>query len=200
MAVGTEGYEQFISLFIESSQALDFHQVCSDYLEFLPVGAANVIDIGSGAGQNAAALARLGFNVTAIEPMPEFLDAARKTYNDIPIKWLNGSLPDLACLGMKQEVFDFVLIESVWHHLDDEERELATIRLASIIKKNGKCALSLRNGPAGMGTRVYPTNAMDSANLFKQYGFECVLCIQSQPSIFSFKENVFWSRLVFQKL
>ncbi|HSH73671.1 MAG TPA: methyltransferase domain-containing protein [Methylophilaceae bacterium] len=200
MTAGTEGYEKFISLFIKSSQTLDFHKVCKDFIEHLPSKPANILDAGSGAGQNAAALAMLGFTLTAIEPISEFLNAAKTTYKNISVRWLSGSLPHLTCLSSDTELFDFVLIDGVWHHLDEIEREQTVIRLSAIIKKKGKCAISLRSGPAGMGTRVYPTDAVLTIEKFKKYGFECILNLQNQPSILSNKENVKWARLVLQRL
>lgn len=199
MTKGTEGYERFIRLFIESSQALSFFEACKDFIAFLPSAPANILDAGSGAGQNAAALAELGFTVTAVEPMPEFLNSAKNTYKNIPIKWLSGSLPHLACLGLVSESFDFVLINGVWHHLDEIEREKSVIYLTSIIKKGGKCAISLRNGPAGMGTQVYPTDVEITVEQFRRYGFKCILNLQNQPSILSYKEHVTWSRIILQK-
>lgn len=201
---GTEGYEKFIPIFIESSQALSFQEVCKDFIGFLPSPPARILDAGSGAGQHATALALLGFTVIAIEPMPEFLNAAKNTYKNASVKWLSGSLPHLTCLNSDtlnpdKELFDFVLINGVWHHLDKSEREQAVIRLAAIIKQGGRCAISLRNGPAGMGTRIYPTDATLTIETFKNHGFECILNLQNQPSIFSYKENVNWSRLVLQK-
>jgi len=131
--------------------------------------------------------------------MQEFLNAAQNTYKDIPVKWLSDSLPHITCLSSDAEQFDFVLIEGVWHHLDEIEREQAVMLLSKIIKKQGKCAISLRNGPAGVGTRVYPTDSIRTVEQFKKHGFECVLSLQNQSSILRHKENVKWSRIVLQK-
>lgn len=199
MAAGTEGYERFIPLFIESAQALDFHQSCKDYINFLPFGPANVLDIGSGAGQNAAALASLGYRVTAVEPMSEFLNAALNTYEALSVRWLQGDLPELDCLKSQDELFDFVLIEGVWHHLNEEERAVATACLSSIIKPEGRCAISLRNGPPGMGTRVYPTDLSSTINAFSSFGFEVLFYVENLPSIFDFKEDIKWARVVLEK-
>ncbi|MFM7600712.1 MAG: class I SAM-dependent methyltransferase, partial [Pseudanabaena sp.] len=66
---GTEGYQRSIEPFIQTSQALSFNVVCSDFLRFIPAPPCRVLDIGAGAGQNSAALAALGHAVTAVEPM-----------------------------------------------------------------------------------------------------------------------------------
>lgn len=198
MTSGTQGYERFASIFIETSQALDFYQSCKDYITFLPQAPADILDVGAGAGQNSAALARLGHKVKAVEPMSEFLAAARATYPQLPIEWRSDSLPQLATLDENVQ-FDFILVEGVWHHLDESERAVAIARLSVLIKHQGLCAISLRNGPAGMGIRVFPTDALKTIEQFNQFGFECISCTQNQPSIYSFKENVFWSRIVLQK-
>lgn len=200
MTVGIEGYERHISRFIETSQALDFQIVCRDFVEYLPPEKSHVLDVGAGAGQNAAALDDLGFHVTAIEPMQEFRIAAQNFYKALSVKWLAGSLPHLSILDSADaHKFEFVLIEGVWYHLNDKEREQAAARISSIVKRNGKCAISLRNGPAGMGTRMFPTDPMQTSELFKKYGFDCIFMAKNQDSILPNKENVKWSRIVLQK-
>lgn len=199
MTKGTEGYERYIQLFIETSQALDFSIVCKDFIGFLPSPPATVLDLGSGAGQNAIALAAIGFDVTAVEPMPAFLEASKKAYTQRSIQWLKSSLPHLACLPQKHKQFDFILIDAVWHHLDKVERKQAILRLSELVKSGRRCAISLRNGPAGLGTRVFATNAELTIKQFEECGFECLLSTKNQASILANKEDVKWSRLVLQK-
>mgnify|MGYP001082289649 CR=1 FL=1 len=199
MTAGIEGYERNISQFIESCQALDFEIVCKDFVEFLPLEKSSVLDVGSGAGQNAVALDKLGFDVTAIEPMHDFRCAAQTTYEGASVKWLAGSLPKLTCLGSGVEKFDFVLIEGVWHHLNEIEREQAAARISRIVKPNGKVSISLRNGPAGLGSRVYPTDTERTIRLFENHSFECIFSLENIDSILPNKEGVKWSRIVLQK-
>ncbi|TQV88232.1 class I SAM-dependent methyltransferase [Aliikangiella coralliicola] len=199
MVAGTEGYDRFIPLFIQASQSLDFIEACADFIPFLPPEPARVLDIGSGAGQNASALAEMGFNVTAVEPMQAFLDAAKNTYQNVPVRWFKDCLPHLDCLACESDKFDFILINSVWHHLDEIECEQAIHRLSTIVKKGGKCAISLRNGPAGMGTRVYPTDVELTVRQFQENDFECLLILENQPSILKSKDSVKWSKVVVRK-
>lgn len=196
---GTKGYDKFVSCFVESSQSLSFNEVCKDFLDFLPPISGRVLDVGAGAGQNSAALAELGYSVVAVEPMAEFLDAARIKYSDLPITWLSGSLPMIECLGPDQMKFDLILVTGVWHHLNEAERALAMERFASLLNRGGTCALSLRNGPAGMGTHVYPTDASQTVKQAKKWGLECLCKLEDQPSIIRNKDGVTWARLVFQK-
>lgn len=199
MTKGTEGYDRFIQLFVETSRTLDFSDVCNDFIEFLPLPPANILDAGSGAGQNAIALAALGFNVTAVEPMQAFLEASKETNTAQPVQWLKGSLPHLSCLSPELEKFDFVLINAVWHHLCETEREQTISRLSKLIKIGGRCAISLRNGPAGVGSRVFATDANKTIKQFERFGFECLLSINNQASVLANKENVTWARIVVLK-
>lgn len=196
---GIQGYDKNIESFIELSQSLPFEQVCKEFIPFLPDLPCNALDIGSGAGQNSKALAELGFNVTAVEPMLEFVQAARKSYKHKPINWMQGSLPELNCLQSCTEQFGFVLIEGVWHHLDHPERERAVERISSCTSLNGRCAISMRNGPAGMGERVIPINTASTIDLFERHHFECVYLSENIDSILPNKENVKWARAVFRK-
>ncbi|MEM6634137.1 MAG: hypothetical protein AAF694_30955, partial [Bacteroidota bacterium] len=60
-------------------------------------------------------------------------------------------------------------------------------------------ALSLRNGPPGAGSYVFPTDV----NRIIEQGVACGLVVtlelREQPSLMKHKENVVWSRLVFEK-
>lgn len=200
MTKGTEGYENAAQLFIETSRTLDFNKVCADFIAFLPTHPAKVLDVGSGAGQNAIALAALGFKVTAVEPLQSFLEASKEADTTQAVRWLQGDLPQLNCLPLtldkSLEKFDFVLIAAVWHHLDETQRELAVLRLSTLIKKGGKCAISLRNGPAGLGSRVFATDVKQTIRQFENLGFQCLLSITNQNSILANKEDVKWARIV----
>ena len=196
---GTEGYRCSAQRFIEISQALNFAEVCEDFLPFLPKTPSQVLDAGSGAGQNAAALAEMGHLVTAVEPVIEFLTAAQAHYSKHNILWIDDSLPKLEGLKVTQTRFHFILIDAVWHHLNPAERITAMHRLAGLLSAGGRCALSLRNGPAGLGTRVYPTNARETIHLAAKNGLNCLLHKEHQPSILPGKEHVKWSRIVFEK-
>ncbi|MGP1718066.1 MAG: class I SAM-dependent methyltransferase [Methylophilus sp.] len=199
MVRGTAGYERFIDHFIASGQALSFSEVCNAFLAFLPKAPANILDAGAGAGQNAMAFAEMGHSVVAVEPMIEFLNAARNRYSHSSITWHHDSLPTLQCLADGHAQFDFILVDGVWHHLDDIERQAAIQRFAQLLKTGGRCALSLRNGPAGMGTHVFATDAEQTILQAANAGLKCVMLLKDQPSMFSFKPDVIWSRVVFEK-
>ena len=192
---GTRGYEASVRDFVEVSQALKFHEVCRDFLEYLPEPPARILDVGAGAGQNAAALARSGYQVTAIEPMAAFRSASQAAYPGLDVTWQEDSLPLLESLN-EQAPFDFILLDGVWHHLQAAERTEALSRLAGLLCSGGKCALSLRNGPAGMGTHVFPTSANETVRQAQATGLTCIFLRENLPSVLPNKEAVRWARIV----
>lgn len=196
---GVEGYERAPQRFIELSQALEFSEVCRDFLGSLPDSPARILDAGSGAGQNAAALARMGHSVVAVEPMPDFRAASRATYSNSGVLWLDDSLPSLHSLSELDGTFEFILVDGVWHHLREQERQSALARFCELLVVGGRCAISLRNGPPGLGTVVYPTDARDTISVAESHGFESLVLIENQPSIMPGKDGVTWSRVVLQK-
>lgn len=196
---GTQGYERAARRFIEISQALSFHVVCKDFIGYLPPSPGRILDAGAGAGQNAAALAAMGHAVVAVEPLKVLLDAARVTYAGLSVSWRRDSLPDLASLGERQRQFDVILVDAVWHHLDEAERQRALTRFAYLLDDGGVCALSLRNGPAGVGTCVYPTDASHTIAQANAVGLRCIMQLEDQPSLLPNKEDVIWAKLVLQK-
>lgn len=196
---GTKGYEKVVSKFIEVSQALSFSEVNKDFLKFLPSVASCVLDAGAGAGQNAAALARLGHSVVAVEPMSAFLHAARSTYQGIGVTWVEDSLPLLKKIGDIPNQFSFILVDGVWHHLDNDERLQSMTRFSTLLDNGGACAISLRHGPAGAGTHIFPTDAKETAELANHCGLEVLLLLKNQPSIMKNKPLVTWTRIVVRK-
>ena len=197
---GSEGYERSIQKFIELSQALRFEEVCKDFLGFLPAPPCRILDAGSGAGQNAAALAEMGHSVVAVEPLDSFRESARIMYSHQNILWLDDSLPELKKLHSDIASFEFILVDGVWHHLTKKERDRSLERFSQLLNPGGRCALSLRTGPPGLGTCVYPTDARDTIRIAKEKNLACLLLLEDQPSILAGKEDVKWSRIVLQKI
>ena len=197
---GTEGYGRRVDDFISVSQGLSFEVVCADFLAFLPDPPGQVLDVGSGAGQNAAALAAMGHRVVAAEPLHAFREAARAAYHRHDVVWLDDSLPELAGLSSEDLPFDFILAEGVLHHLTGMERERSLRRFSELLRVGGKCALSLRHGPPGLGTRVYAIDTERTVEDAERTGFACRFLKTDQPSLLPGKSSVTWSRLVLEKV
>lgn len=197
---GTKGYEKVVGAFTESSFRLDFEEINADFLQFLPQVPARVLDAGSGVGQNSAALADRGYFVVSVEPLNDFHQIAKSTYKDMNITWITDSLPKLEKVDVSEGLFEFVLIDGVWHHLSIVERRECIQRLAAIVNIGGVCAISLRNGPAGAGEHIFSTCNDELVGYANEYGFQVVLLLENQSSKMQNKPNVIWSRVALRKL
>ena len=197
---GIAGYDKVVEKFIQGTEAIDFTALHEPYLHLIPNNPSKILDIGSGVGRDAHKLADMGHEVVAIEPMPQFLEAARKLHSNQNIHWVNDSLPLLEKLE-DQEIaqFDFVLASAVWHHIDNPEREFAMERISELVCTDGIFALSLRNGPVGGGTYQFPTNHQHTIALAEQYGFEVLVALRDQPSLMAGKSKVKWSKIAFRR-
>ena len=195
---GTKGYSEVADIFIEASSEIDFNELHQAFLEFIPNQPSRILDIGAGCGRDAAAITALGHSVIAIEPTEEFRTAGKERYESSNIEWLDDSLPKLPKLK-QSENFDFVLASAVWHHLNQDEQQQAMKRIAQLLISGGIFALTLRHGPAGVGTHVFPTDGQQTIENAKGCGLTPLLHPPNQPSLMPGKEAVTWTRLVFKK-
>ncbi|MCK8495829.1 hypothetical protein M0L20_28445 [Spirosoma sp. RP8] len=86
--------------------------------------------------------------------------------------------------------FAFVLASGVWHHLDDKQQSMAMKRIAHLLELNGLFALSLRHGPPGAGSHIFPTSGKQTIQDAQACGLTTLLCLENQPSLMQNKENV----------
>ncbi len=196
---GTNGYAGAIHRFIEATDAIGFkelHEFCAKYI---PISPGKILDIGSGSGRDAAEFAAMGHSVVAAEPCPELLVSSRNTYPYSRVEWVEDSLPELNKLTHKYNQFDFILCSAVWHHIDDAERETALAVIARLLKPRGIFAVSLRNGPVGVGIHVFPTDANKTIDLAESCNLINLLHQSNQPSLIRNKKRVIWSKLVFRR-
>lgn len=196
---GTQGYAQAIEAFAKASYRLQFERINQDFLSYLPVKPARILDVGAGVGQNSAALAKRGYQVVSVEPLLPFLSLARANFGNLNITWIEDSLPSLSTQLENLVLFDFILVDGVFHHLDETEQKESIAVFHQLLVVGGVCALSLRNGPPGVGTHVFPTNSNALARHAGKMGFEVVLYLENQPSQMKNKPSVTWDRLVLQK-
>jgi SAM-dependent methyltransferase len=196
---GIKGYDGGEARFIAATISLDFQTLYHDFLPFIPSQPARILDLGAGIGKDVYEFAGMGHTVTAVEPLDSFREEGQKRYLSTAIEWIDDGLPLLNKLEERAGCFDFILASGVWHHLDKHEQDAALLKIATLLSPGGIFAFSLRNGPAGLGTHVFPTNAAQTILQAKQYGLYCLLHLADQPSMMADKDKVVWAKLVLQK-
>lgn len=193
---GTKGYKRVAQKFVAATESIDFNELHQPYLTYIPKAPSHMLDIGAGIGRDAAVLASLGHQVVAVEPLYEFRKVALERYDSPRIRWVQDALPRLETLGKSQ--FDFILASGVWHHINHNEREIAMQRIAQLMQPSAIFAVSLRHGPAGSGTHVFPIDHKQTIYTASIHGLELVVCEKNLPSLMPGKDNVFWDKLAFK--
>jgi SAM-dependent methyltransferase len=193
---GTEGYGEQADGLIDSYESVVFDDLYRPLLELLPE-TGRALDIGAGTGRDAAALARRGFQVHAVEPTPELRNHAQRLHPDPSIVWIDDGLPDLAQVYDSGERFDLVLMTAVWMHLDERERSHALTRIAGLLALGGRIFMTIRKGPVPAGRRMFevPIDPLVSQAqsmglaLLRKYEFGDMLG----------RRDVSWTMLAFEK-
>jgi SAM-dependent methyltransferase len=111
---GTAGYTENADALAKQYESLAFEQIHRDLVALLPASPGRALDIGAGTGRDAAALARRGYQVVAIEPTPELRAVGQGLHADVAIDWIDDALPELATIGHREGRFDLVLLSAVW--------------------------------------------------------------------------------------
>lgn len=130
----------------------------------------DILDIGSGTGRDAAWLASLGHQITAVEPSNAMRQIARKAHQDRSVRWLADGLPDLSVVRGDKRAFDVIVLSAVWMHIAQEDRERAVSTIASLMKPNGVAYMTLRLGPADASRFIYEVSLDELAELADRSG------------------------------
>jgi 2-polyprenyl-3-methyl-5-hydroxy-6-metoxy-1,4-benzoquinol methylase len=194
---GTVGYAEEADDLFRRYENISFAEVHRSALHLIPTAPCWVLDIGSGTGRDAAALAAMGHRVVAVEPTAEMRVRAAALHQSSQIEWLDDSLPELTyALGLGKQ-FDVVMMSAVWMHLDQQQRGRAMPRVASLVRAGGVMIMSLRHGPVPRGRRMFAVSADETIGLAEAAGLQ-LLINRSAPSALGAAE-VSWTRLAFQK-
>ncbi|RKP50406.1 class I SAM-dependent methyltransferase [Trinickia fusca] len=168
------GYAEHAAALAEQYEGIPFEALHRDVLHLFPTEPGMVLDIGAGSGRDAAAMARRGHRVVAIEPTEALRREGQRIHADVPIEWIDDALPALATLCASGRVFDLVLLTAVWMHLDLQERAQAMQTVANLLSAGGIVTMSLRHGPVPAGRRMYEVSADETIALGRGHGLEPV--------------------------
>ena len=195
---GTEGYADHADTLVGQMDAVRFADLHRPILHMIPRAPCPVLDIGTGTGRDAAALAAMGHRVVAVEPTAELRRHAIARHAAPTIEWLDDSLPHLARLLVRGQRFDLVMLTAVWMHLDNDQRRQAMPNLATLTADEGLVSMTLRHGPVPAGRRMFDVSADETIALARAVDLQLALRLDNQPSQFN-RADVTWTRLVFAK-
>src|SRR5215470_12401075 len=147
------------------ARPLSFAEVHRPVLHLMPTQPCRVLDIGAGAGHDAAALPAMGHSVVAVEPTAALRVPAMALYPSPAIEWIDDGLPELRSLAGCAATFDLVLLTAVWMHLDATQRRRAMPSVAALMRGGGVMIMSLRHGPVPQGRRMFEVSAEETIAL-----------------------------------
>ena len=107
---GTEGYAEEAEALVEQYESIRFDDVHRQVLHLIPTVPSRVLDIGAGTGRDAAGFAAMGHHVVAVEPTAALRTKAAALHPSPKIQWLDDSLPELASVVRRGEIFDVVML------------------------------------------------------------------------------------------
>lgn len=195
-----EGYEAAAPDLIARYDAIPIGEMFAPVEDLLPSAPSRILDIGAGTGRDAAWLASLGHDVTAVEPVAALREAGMTLHPDAAIRWIDDRLPELSALSDKEAGFEMIQMIGVWQHLNDAHRRVAMPRLASLLAPRGKLILSYRHGPASAGRPVHVGPIEDTIDGAAQAGLS-LLRRRGADSVQAANRaaGVHWTWLVFAR-
>ncbi len=192
---GTAGYGETADVLAVQYEEVTFDEVHRDVLHLVPVEPGHILDVGAGTGRDAAALARRGHSVVAVEPTAELRAHGQRLHAGAAIEWIDDALPRLSVVA-RLERFDAVFATAVWMHLDAVERRGAMAAIAELLAPGGRLFVNLRHGPVPEGRHMFDVSAAETSELGAGFGLRTLHA--SERSDLHGRDSVYWSCLVLQ--
>jgi SAM-dependent methyltransferase len=196
---GIDGYATEAPALLERYEQRVFDELHDPILHLLPPPPARVLDIGAGTGRDAAAFAKRGYQVTAVEPVDAMREGAMRLHPDANITWVDGGLPELATLAKATEQFDVVALIAVLMHLDAPLQARALRAIAPLIRRGGVLIMYLRHGPVPAGRTMFEVSPDEIKPLAASVQLACVYEVSGGIDRRS-KPGVSWTRLAFRRM
>jgi ubiquinone/menaquinone biosynthesis C-methylase UbiE len=111
-------------------------------LSELCVPPSDILDLGCGTGEIAAAIGQMGYQVTACDFAEEMIEIARSSHPGTEVKWVCLK-PDWEVLPFEDCSFDGIVASSVFEYLVDVQRVAA--ELSRVIRPEGILLLTVPN-------------------------------------------------------
>ena len=107
--------------------------------QFLPKPPAIILDVGGGMGVYSFGLAKKGYTVYLIDPVPVHIEEAKKIGQNVTGHSLKDYIVgDARKIEMADQSVDVVLFFGPLYHLDRSDRQIALAEAFRVLKRGGK--------------------------------------------------------------
>ena len=120
--------------------ALEFARTQELLQQFLPTPPAEILDVGGGPGAYAAWLARAGYCVHLVDPVPLHVRQAQEAAGEQPASPFTAALGDARHLDAADASCDAVLLLGPLYHLPERVERLAALAEARRVLRPGGVA------------------------------------------------------------
>ncbi|MBK1780050.1 class I SAM-dependent methyltransferase [Advenella sp. WQ 585] len=195
---GTRGYAQRPEKFAKDYESVSFEKVHKPVIRHYPIHdkLASILDIGAGTGRDAAALARAGHFVDAVEPTAGMRENGQQLHANEQINWIDDNLPHLHKITASHKKYDLLLLTAVWMHLTPAERETAMTTCKSLLLPQGVISLSLRHGPVPPDRHMFDVPDEEVIALGKAHGLQLLHHSVHKGDTLG-RNDIHWSYVVF---
>jgi SAM-dependent methyltransferase len=192
---GAAWYDENAASVASGYESLDPKSVHPELFEMLEDRAdLRILDIGTGSGRDAKALACLGHRVVAVDPSIRMIELARAFHPDSGVEWVVEGLPALDNVDGE---FDLVILSAVWMHVPPADRPAAFRRLLSLIGPGGMIYVTLRTGPDDLQRAMYFATPNELERLAEDAGLS-VTKMGERPDLLG-RSGVSWHTLAMSK-
>ncbi len=188
-------YDRDSETFFQTYEGLNFSKIHRAFLPYLPTKGARCLDIGSGSGRDAFAMAKRGYKITAVEPSSAMLHLAKIKHHHPNISWIEDSLPELRHVVARNEKYKFILLSAVWMHIHPAERDCALKTLASLVATDGFIALTIRIGPASPERMMHHITIDDFIEQARSQGLEQEYVGRKTNDVMK-REDITWRKII----
>ncbi|MCQ4081126.1 methyltransferase domain-containing protein [Streptomyces sp. RB6PN25] len=196
LATGVQPYYAQNAKFLgQRYGGVTFEEVHGGVLDLLPPAPAVVVDVGAGTGRDAAALARRGYQVVAVEPVRELREVAQRLHPSEDVGWVEDCLPELSRL---EGTFQLALLSAVWMHLPPVARGRAMERLVTLLAPAGLLVISLRRGAPPTDRVMFDVPAEEVARNGGRAGLRLVRLVEEGADRLG-RSEVWWHTVVLRK-
>lgn len=180
----------------EAYNGLDFEAVHGEWLDQLPGKPGFALDVGAGSGRDAAALARRGWSVMAVEPADRLRALGERAAAGLDVQWIADRLPELGRVRALSYRFDLILVSAVWMHVPPGQRERTFRVLSELLAPGGTLVITLRHGPSHDQRQMHETDSGELEAFARRRALVTVL--HERGDDHAGREGVWWETMVFR--